>query len=218
MTPLFRGLGLTLLAFASAACSGASVTATPTSEPVASSPLVQASPVPSISSSPTASPSASTSASATADVFESTRHGYRVEVPAGWVVNEYEGSWDSLAQFTPGGEIPGEDAVAPMDFRSFLVMNSMAIPAGMADKEWLSAFKSLVEAGLPTDCLATRQSGTFAGEPATILEQTCADATIVGRSLVHGGRGYYFTTKSPHPDPASEAVVERLAASIAFTD
>lgn len=141
-----------------------------------------------------------------------------MEVPAGWFVNEYDGSWDSLAQFTPGGEIPGEDAVAPADFRSFLVMNSMAIPAGMTDGEWLSAFEALVEAGLPTDCPATRQSGMFAGEPATILEQTCGDAAIVGRSLVHGGRGYYFTTKSPHPDPASQAIVDGLADSIAFPE
>ena len=97
-------------------------------------------------------------------------------------------------------------------------MNSMAIPAGTTDSEWLSAFEALVVAGLPTDCPGTTQSGTFAGEPATILEQTCADATIVGRSLVHGGRGYYFTTKSPPADPASEAIVGALAASIRFTE
>jgi hypothetical protein len=151
-------------------------------------------------------------------VFESTRHGYRVELPAGWIVNEYGGSWNSLAQFTPGGEIPGEDAVAPPGFGSFLVMNSMAIPAGMTDSEWLSAFDALVAAGLSADCPGTTGSGTVAGEPATIVEQTCAGAEIVGRSLVHAGRGYYFTTKSPHPDPASEAIVDELAASIGFTE
>jgi hypothetical protein len=141
-----------------------------------------------------------------------------MEVPAGWIVNEYDGSWDSLSQFTPGGEIPGEDAAAPRDFSSFLVMNSMAIPAGMTDREWLSAFEALVTEGLPADCPGTTQSGTFAGEPATIMEQTCADAAIVGRSLVHGGRGYYFTTMSPPDDPASEAIVDALAASIRFTE
>lgn len=218
MTSLFRGIGITVLAFTIAACSGASVTATPTAEPVATPPAVLTSPAPSISFSQTPSPFASPSASPIADVFESTRHGYRVEAPAGWIVNEYDGSWDSLAQFTPGGEIPGEDAVAPPGFRSFLVMNSMAIPADMTGSEWLSAFEALVAAGLPADCPGTSRSDTFAGEPATILEQTCAGAAIVGRSLVHGGRGYYFTTLSPHPEPASEAIVDALAASIGFTD
>ena len=217
MTSLFR-LAFTLLAFAIAACSGASVAATPPAEPVASSPVVPTAPVPSTSLSPTASPPALPSPLPSAGVFESTRHGYRVEVPAGWIVNEYGGSWNSLAQFTPGGEIPGEDAVAPPGFGSFLVMNSMAIPAGMTDSEWLSAFDALVAAGLPADCPGTTRSGTVAGEPATIVEQTCAGAAIVGRSLVHAGRGYYFTTKSPHPDPASEAIVEGLAASIGFTE
>jgi len=139
-------------------------------------------------------------------------------VPAGWFVNEYDGSWDSLDQFTPGGEIPGEDAVAPPGFTSFLVMNSMAIPADMTAGEWLSAFEALVAAGLPADCPGTPRSDYFAGEPATALEQTCAGAAIVGRSLVHDGRGYYFTTKSPHPDPASEAIIEGVAASIEFTE
>jgi hypothetical protein len=141
-----------------------------------------------------------------------------VEVPVGWFVNEYDGSWDSLAQFTPGGEIPGEDAVAPPGFRSFLVMNSMALPSDMTASDWLSAFEALVAAGLPANCPGTARPDTFAGEPATILEQTCTDVAIIGRSLVHGGRGYYFTTMSPHPDPASEAIVERLAASIEFTE
>lgn len=218
MTSLFRGLGLTLLAFVIAACSGAGATAPPTSEPVASSPGIPTSPAPSTPSSPSPSTSTSHSALPLDDVFESKRHGYRVEVPVGWFVNEYDGSWDSLAQFTPGGEIPGEDAVAPPGFRSFLVMNSMALPSDMTASDWLSAFEALVAAGLPANCPGTARPDTFAGEPATILEQTCTDVAIIGRSLVHGGRGYYFTTMSPHPDPASEAIVERLAASIEFTE
>ena len=97
-------------------------------------------------------------------------------------------------------------------------MNSMAIPTEMTAAAWLSTFEALVAAGLPADCPGTPRSGTFAGEPATILEQTCAGKNIVGRTLVHAGRGYYFTTLSPHPDPAIEAIVERLAASIELTD
>jgi plastocyanin len=158
------------------------------------------------------------SASAGADTFESTRHRYRVEVPPGWVVNEYPGSWVDLSQFTPGGEIPGEDAIAPRDFSSFLVMNSMPIPAAMGPADWEAAFEDVVAAGLPADCSTTTGRGMFAGEPATIVEQTCADVTVVGRSLVHGGRGYYFTTLSPLPDPANAAIVQALASSIEFTD
>jgi plastocyanin len=163
------------------------------------------------------SPSSTTATSAGADIFESTRHSYRVEVPANWVVNEYPGAWEDLAQFTPGGEIPGEDAIAPRDFSSFLVMNSMPIPAGMSPAEWGAAFEAIVATGLPADCSTTTRSEMFAGEPATIVEQSCADVAVVGRSLVHGGRGYYFTTLSPHPDPAGVAVVAEMAASIEFT-
>jgi hypothetical protein len=150
-------------------------------------------------------------------IFESSRHGYRVEVPPGWVVNDYDGSWESLSQFTPGGEIPGEDVIAPPGFGSFLVMNSMEVPTAMVATAWQSTFEALVAAGLPPDCPGTSRSGSFAGESATILEQSCAGKHIVGRTLVHAGRGFYFTTLSPQ-DPAAEAIVARLAASIAFTD
>lgn len=156
--------------------------------------------------------------SPSARVFASVRHGYRVEVPPGWVVNEYEGSWASLSQFSPGGEIPGEDAIAPPGFASFLVMNSMELPTAMTGQQWRSSLEALVAAGLPPDCPGTPRSSTFAGETATILEQSCAGKHIVGRTLVHAGRGYYFTTMSPDEDPAAEAIVETLVASIAFTD
>jgi plastocyanin len=164
------------------------------------------------------SPSASPSASPGGETFESRRHGYRVDVPNGWTVNEYSGSWEALADFSPGAEIPGEDVIAPRDFSSFLVMNSMPIPSGMTGDEWHAAFKAIVAAGLPADCSTTTGSATFAGEPATVVEQRCGDVAVVGRSLVHGGRGYYFTTLSPYPDPVSAAVVEELASSIEFTE
>lgn len=184
-------------------------------EPVVSSPTILASREPSTPPAPSISPSTQ---APTTQTVESARHGYRVEVPAGWTFHEYEGAWNSLSQFTPGGEIPGEDAVAPPDFSSFLVMNSMAIPAGMTDSKWLATFEALVSAGLPADCPGTTRSGTFAGEPATILEQTCNSAAIVGRSLVHDGRGYYFTTMSPYPDPTRNAIVDRMAASVEFIE
>ena len=208
--PLRLGLSVVAIAVALAACGGARQAATSTPISTPSLTEVKPSEAPSVSELSSASPSAR--------VFASTRHGYRVEVPPGWVVNEYGGSWESLSQFTPGGEIPGEDVVAPTDLRAFLVMDSMAIPPGMTASAWEAAFEALVASGLPADCPGTTRSGSFAGESATIVEQSCAGMSIVGRSLVHAGRGYYFTTMSPHPDPAIEAIVARLAASIEFID
>lgn len=218
MSRWLRGFGVVAMAVGLAACVGVSAPATSTSVPAASSTIRQPSTAPSGAASLSPSRSASTSTSPSASLFESARHGYRVEVPPGWIVHEYGGSWKSLSEFTPGGEIPGEDAIAPAGFGSFLVMNSMAIPTDMTAGEWRSTFEALVAAGLPPDCPGSPRSATFAGEPATILEQTCAGKHIVGRTLVHAGRGYYFTTLSPHPDPAMEAIVARLAASIDFTN
>jgi hypothetical protein len=87
----------------------------------------------------------------------------------------------------------------------------------MSGTEWEATFEDIVAAGLPADCATTTRRGTFAGEPATIVEQICKDVAVVGRSLVHAGRGYYFTTLSPFPDPAGAAVVDGLASSIEFT-
>ncbi len=218
MSRRLRGFGVVAMAVGLVACVGVSAPATSTSVPAPSPTIRQPSTAPSEAAAPSATPSDSPSASPSARVFESTRHGYRVEVPPDWIVHEYDGSWESLAEFTPGGEVPGEDAIAPAGFGSFLVMNSMAIPTETTADEWRSDFETHVAAGLPPDCPGTPRSGTFAGESAGILEQTCAGKHIVGRTLVHAGRGYYFTTLSPHPDPAMEAIVAELAASIAFTD
>jgi hypothetical protein len=202
---LLRKIGVVVIGLAVGACAAQG-------GPTASTSVTALDPstAPPVLESPSAPPSAS--------VFDSSRRGYRVEIPPGWNVNEYGGAWEALSEFTPGGEIPGEDVIAPPDFGSFLVMNSMPIPPDMTPDAWHSAFQALVSAGLPADCPGTTRSATFAGEPATIVEQTCAGSSIVGRSLVHGGRGYYFTTLSPYPDPPSEAIVDALAASIEVTD
>lgn len=150
--------------------------------------------------------------------FESTRHAYSVIVPAGWEVTEYEGKWTRLDQFSPGAEVPGEDVIAPPDLAAFLVTDSMAIPPGMSSQEWLAAFDRLVEPGLPQGCATTIERGVFAGESATVVEQRCDDAVIVGRSLTHDGRGYYFTILFPTGDRAAEAALDEMVASIEFTD
>ena len=151
-------------------------------------------------------------------MFESSRHGYRVEVPAGWVTNEFDGTWTSLDQFSPGAEVSGEDVVATPDRASFLVMDSMAIPDGMSAQQWLADFNALVAAGLPEGCEVASSSGVIDGEPATVLDQTCADIVIRGHSLVREGRGYYFTTLVPADDPDALAVVQQLTDSIEFVD
>jgi hypothetical protein len=164
------------------------------------------------------SPSTPTTSPSPSRTFESSRHGYLVEVPPRWDVTEHPGTWTRLGQFSPGAEVPGEDVVAPPDLSSFLVSNSMEIPSGMTASEWLEAFDALVAAGLPAACPATTGSGTLAGERATVVEQSCEGSIIIGRSLTHAGRGYYLTVRFPADDAAARATVERLVRSIRFAD
>jgi hypothetical protein len=149
-------------------------------------------------------------------VFESERHAYTVEVPAGWDVTEYTGTWTRLIQFSPGAEVPGEDVVLSPDGGAFLVSNSMAIPRDMTDAEWLEAFDARVTAGLDPDCPGKRKSGDVAGEPATIITQRCEGMVVVGRSLTHEDRGYYFTTGFPAEDSVTAATLDDIVASIRF--
>jgi hypothetical protein len=129
-------------------------------------------------------------------VFESRRHGFRVEVPEGWRTEEYEGEWTRLDQFEAGAEVPGEDVIATTDFSTYLVVNSMPIPAGMTPAEWEDAFVARVLDGLPATCDPVRATETFAGLQATSLTTTC-EIEAVGRSFVHDGRGYYVTSGTP---------------------
>jgi hypothetical protein len=168
---------------------------------------------------PSVGPSSPSSVSSSpVRTFESSRHGYRFEVPPGWEVTEYEGTWTRLAEFSPGAEVPGEDVVAPADRSSFLVSDSMKIPSGLSEAEWLEAFDALVAGGLPAECPGTTGSETFLGEPATVVQQQCGGSIIIGRSLTHAGRGYYFTILFPADDAAVEATLEGLIGSIRFID
>ena len=175
---------------------------------------------PSATDPSTTSPTQAVTESETASPrrFESSRHGYSLLVPAGWEVTEYEGVWTHLDQFSPGAEVPGEDVIAPPDLTAFLVTDSMAIPSGMSSQEWLTALAGLVEAGIPPECSTSVQRGVFAGESATIVDQRCDDSVIVGRSLTHDRRGYYFTILFPAGDRAAEASLDEMVASIEFTD
>jgi hypothetical protein len=148
--------------------------------------------------------------------FESERHSYTVEVPPEWDVTEYPGTWTRLSQFNPGAEVAGEDVVLSPDGGAFLVANSMAIPAGMTTSDWRTAFGARVEAGLDPNCPERSDSGTLAGETATIVTQRCEGMVIVGRSLTHAGRGYYFTVGFRAGDPATKATLDGIVASIRF--
>jgi hypothetical protein len=148
--------------------------------------------------------------------FVSERHAYRLEVPPGWEVTEYGGTWTRLGQFHPGEEVVGEDVVLSPDGAAFLVANSMEIPDGMTPSEWLAAFDRLVTSGLDPGCPGTEDRGTLAGEPAIIIEQQCDGMKIVGQSLTHEGRGYYFTIGVPAEDRATEATLDGILASIRF--
>jgi hypothetical protein len=190
------------LALALAACSsGGSAESTAGSAAASSAPSVAASPSP-----------------PAGEVFVSSRHGYQVAVPEGWRVKEFGGTWESLDQFSPGSEVPGEDVVGPIGLAAFMVMDSMAIPEGTTPEEWLADFNARVMDGLPENCPGTVGSGEVAGEPATVIEQPCGRAVVVGRSLVHGDRGYYFTTMHTEDDLEAKAILDEVVASVTFTD
>jgi hypothetical protein len=163
-----------------------------------------------VESTPSPSPSPSS--------FESERHSYSFELPAGWTVAEYGGTWTRFKQFSPGAEVPGEDVVSSSEGQGFLVANSMALPDGMSPADWLAELERLTGSGPDPGCEKTSGRDVLAGEPARLVEHRCEDVTLVGRSLTHGGRGYYFTIGVPADDVTSAAALEAIVASIRFVD
>ena len=130
-------------------------------------------------------------------------------------MTEYDGTWESFDQFGLGVEVPGEDVIDSSDLQAFLVLNSMAIPDGMTADEWLTAFDAVVTPALPPECPGSPVPGTFAGQPAIVIEQECGGATIVGRSFTQAGRGYYVTTVAPSGGAAGP-ILEEMLASLSF--
>jgi len=156
--------------------------------------------------------------SQSASQFVSERHSYHLEVPAGWNVSEYGGTWTDFAQFSPGAEVPGEDVVSAPDGSGFLVSNSMAIPDGMSPDEWLAELERLVTSGPDKTCRQTTDTAVVAGEQTRITRHQCADMDYVGRSLTHADRGYYFTMGVQSGDSTTQATLEGVVASIGFAD
>lgn len=138
--------------------------------------------------------------------------------PGTWRATEYEGAWTALDEFDPGAELPGEDVIAPLTLLSFLVVNSMAVPVGTTDEEWLSGFEALVQAGMTDDCPGVASMGTVGGHEATVITSDCDGDIITGRHLVHDGRGYYFTTRWAADDAAAAALLAQVVESIQFAD
>jgi hypothetical protein len=150
--------------------------------------------------------------------FESERHAYRLEVPPGWDVTEYAGTWTSFKQFSPGAEVPGEDVVLSPDGAAFLVANSMVVPEGMTSPDWVAELQRLVTAERDPGCRERSDTDVLAGEPAMVVEHRCEDMNIVGRSLVHRGRGYYFTIGFPADESTTAPTLESILSSIRFVD
>lgn len=148
--------------------------------------------------------------------FESAQHHYRIEVPAGWTFVEGVGTWARLDQFVPGAEVPGEDLVTSATSSGFLVANSMRLPEGITPQAWLAELDELVGSGPSPDCHEQRTTAVVAGEQATVVRHRCKDKTLVGSSLIHGDRGYYFTIGYPTGDAAIESTLEELASSVRF--
>ena len=150
--------------------------------------------------------------------FESERHSYHLKAPPGWEVAEYGGTWTNFKQFSPGSEVPGEDVLSSPDGQGFLVANSMAIPNGMRPADWVSELQRLVRSGRDPLCRETIREDVVAGERAMIVEHRCTDMDVVGRSVTHGGRGYYFTIGFPAGDSTTAATLEGIVSSIRFVD
>jgi hypothetical protein len=193
----------------------ASPSAVPSAVPSSAASLGLASP--SALTSPDASGATSATPQPTARVVESARHRYRIEVPSDWAMTEYDGTWETIDQFGVGVEVPGEDVIDSSSLGAFVVLNSMVIPDDMSSEAWLAAFGAVVASALPPDCPGSPVGGTFAGESAIVLEQTCGGSSIVGRSFVHAGRGYYVTTVSPVGGGAGP-ILDEMLASMTFLD
>jgi hypothetical protein len=149
--------------------------------------------------------------------FESDRHSYSIELPTGWVMAETGGTWESLGQFARGAEVPGEDIASSPNAQGFLVANSMTIPDGVSPAEWSAQLLRLTREPGP-GCEGAIDVDLLAGEDATIVEHRCEDMQVVGRSVTHAGRGYYFTIGFPTEDAATEATLEEIVASVEFLD
>jgi hypothetical protein len=163
-------------------------------------------------STPTPTPSTSSPTS-----FESDRHSYSIDLPPGWLVSEFGGTWTSLEQFTPGAEVPGEDVASSSDAQGFLVANSMVLH-DMRPAEWLEQLLRLTRSGRGPGCEEAVDRDVLAGEQATVVEHRCEDFHLVGRSLAHAGRGYYFTIGFPAGDETARATLERIVASVDFVE
>ncbi len=161
-------------------------------------------------------PGGQTAASQT--VFESERHAYELHLPARWQVTEYGGAWTSIAQVTPPGDVPGEDVASSLDGTGWLVVNSMPIPEKLSPSDWIARLDQQVKSTLGKDCPLTTSADVLAGEPATMGSHQCDGKTVVGRTLAHAGRGYYFTIGYPTDDTSTMSTLNDIVASIRFVD
>lgn len=208
---IVRNAHLVALAVLGIALLGCDSAAAPTVRPSAAPATTAA------TQGPSAEPSVTPSASPSSAVVESERHRYRITVPPDWTRVEYDGEWTALEEFGVGVEVPGEDVIDSSTLGAFLVMNSMAIPDGMSGEAWLAALDAIVQRALPADCPATASTAMVAGVEAVVLTQACGGTSIIGRSLVHGGRGYYVTTVAP-TDGDAGPILEQMVSSIEFLD
>jgi hypothetical protein len=151
-------------------------------------------------------------------VFASQRHGYSLQLAPGWQVAEYGGTWSSFDELSPGAEVPGEDVASSNDSPGFLVANSMSIPSEMSSEDWLAEVDRRVRSGSEPGCRESTETGMVGGEQARITHHRCEDREVIGRTLTHGGRGYYFTIGFPAGDSTTAATLEGIVSTIGFTD
>ena len=93
----------------------------------------------------------------------------------------------------------------------------MAPSEGTTPSAWTAASAPSSPTAWSTGAPAPPARAPVAGETAQVVEDTCRRRCHPGRSLVHGSRGWYFTTRGTD-DAATTALLDDLVASIEFTD
>ena len=146
-----------------------------------------ASPSPAPSSTPSPSPSASPLTPALTETFTSTRHGFSISYPTGWVPRRATDPWTTdLPDF---GSTAADVIYDPvLQDHLWIVVASQPL-AGKTATQWLD--------DLLADCAASFQPVTIDGTQGRLCDATAATSA--------GDRGYVITLYTSGDDPTAVA-------------
>jgi hypothetical protein len=147
--------------------------------------------------------------------YSSSRHGYSLQIPTNWTVNEIAGSWAPGAVFPYLG--PGSDQfVDPAHGDITRFMNSQPITGGMTSEQWLTQYIAIHTAFFD-NCRQLSEAGVQAGgQPATMYTFDCSGAGSSREDssqvlLTHDGRGYAFRVITDGPGDEKQILTDWIA-------